>query len=111
MSKKLSAALQLGGALAIAGALIAFAVSDIDLKWVGLGGFSALIFGYLGYLNKDLWKVPRFWLTLVALACIHSVLLIESLLGRRSFPVLAFVILGPIECGLLHVLLRRLYAP
>ncbi|SPE22129.1 exported hypothetical protein [Acidobacteriia bacterium SbA2] len=66
MNKVAIGAAQLLGAIALAGLCIALAFSKIEPSKLWPVWFTALLYGYLCYLSRSLWRRRLYWLVLAA---------------------------------------------
>jgi hypothetical protein len=84
---------------------------ELPLKWIGLVGETAVLFGYVGRAMRPYWRNGRFWAGFLGFFAAHSVVYIIVLLRTEQFPLLWFVFIGYLEWAalayLLHLLLRE----
>src|SRR5690242_20125545 len=67
------------------------AAPDLPLKWLGLIGLTAILFGYAIRNNRKNWSQPRFWGLVALLASVHFLLWIFLLI---RIPVVPILLLG-----------------
>jgi hypothetical protein len=101
-----TAILQLLGAVAIAGILIALALTQVDRTWVPLAGMTLFYFGLLLYGTRNLWKEVRYW-AVFALFVLQCLVLFEVQLARPAFPMIYYAVGGPLEVGLIYYILLK----
>jgi hypothetical protein len=71
--------------LAVGLTAFVFAICDIDAKWMALVFQTALVFGCLISWSRRLWKVPGFWLFVLASVIAHLVLMITIVHMTEKF--------------------------
>jgi hypothetical protein len=67
---------------------------ELPVKWIGLTGETAVLFGYVGRAMRRYWRRSRFWAGFLGFFVVHSVLYIVVLMRVERFPLLNFVFIG-----------------
>ncbi len=84
---------------------------ELPLKWIGLVGETAVLFGYGVRAMRPYWRNGRFWAGFLGFLTAHSVVYTLVLLRVEQFPLLWFVFIGYLEwvalAYVLDVLLRQ----
>jgi hypothetical protein len=84
---------------------------NLPLKWIGLVGETAALFGYVARAMRSYWGNSRFWAGFLGFFAAHSVAFVIVLLRVQQFGLLWFVFIGYAEwlalAYLLGLLLRE----
>lgn len=68
-----------------------------SIRWWGLGISTAGTFGYALQWCKRYWRLPRLWLTFIALLLVHSVIYVVVLLNVQEWRLMWFAFIGTAE--------------
>lgn len=82
--------------------------TELPLKWIGFGGETAIIFGYMIREKSRLRRLSRFWFVLSSLLVAHLIVGFAILERVESVPLLLIASLGAIEFGALEACLGAL---
>lgn len=83
----------------------------LPLKWLGFVGNTVLMFGYVIHANRLRWRSSKFWTWLGALLSLHTVAAVAVLLRVSDVPLIYYIVLMPLEYGLVATLLERRLGP
>lgn len=67
---------------------------ELPLRWLGLAGETAVVFGYLLRTMRPYWGVGRFWAGFSGFLCVHLAACAALLLRMDHFGLLWFVFIG-----------------
>jgi len=81
---------------------------ELPLKWIGLAGETAVLFGYVGRAMRAYWRHARFWAGFVGFFAAHLVACVILLLNVERFPLFWFVPIAYLEWVALAYLLGLL---
>jgi hypothetical protein len=84
---------------------------NLPMKWIGFGGMTALVFGYLIHNNAKRWRVARFWLLLTAALITHVAVGTAALANIKTVPLLLWGPIGAMEFGALALFLAAFTHP
>ena len=106
MRKALVPALQLLGAIAFAGILIAVAASNVDMRVVVVVWWTAITFGFLVYYTRDLRRSWAYWVILSCALPLHVLGLAKLETSGAQITALGYTLISLVEFAvLLFVLL------
>ena len=84
---------------------------QLPLRWIGLAGETAAVFGYVARAMRPYWRRGRFWTGFLAFFVAHLAICVPLLLKVEQFGLLWFVFIGCAEwlalAYLLAILLRE----
>jgi len=109
MNRTAVAAFQILAALLFCAIAIYVAESDIDMRWVVVGGMTLVLFGFVCYRTKDFWGNPWYWATFGGWFALHSVAVVVVQRNRPMFPGMLYGIFGALESICLFGLLIFLF--
>ncbi len=78
-----------------------------SVRWWGLGGATAVTFGYPVRWYRRMWKVREFWLVFAGLLLAHLIAYVVVLRAVDRWPLLLFALITPGEWMLICPLLER----
>jgi hypothetical protein len=90
------------------GLLVAFSVhTGIPLTggWIGLVGYTGLLFWVVISRSRELWNQPSFWLVMVGLLAIHLIAFAAVLRRYPAWPMIWFFPIVVVEAGAFSVIL------
>jgi hypothetical protein len=97
MNRIAVAGFQILAALLFCAIAIYVAESDIDMKWVVIGGLTLLLFGFVCYRTKDFWGNPRYWATFGGWFVLHCVAVVMVQRNRPMIPGMYYGSFGTLE--------------
>lgn len=81
----------------------------ISVGWLGLVGFTPLIFWLVSRSQRRYWKRPTFWLAMTALLVLHVLAFVAILLRYPQWPLLWFVPVSLVEAAVFIAALGRVF--
>jgi hypothetical protein len=76
--------------------------SDAIARWGGLALNTIVLFEYMIRDSKPVWRVPAFWVLMLAMLSAHIVVFAAILLHARAWKVLWFLVMYPIEVPIFY---------
>ena len=101
-------------ALAVIGLLVAISVhtgTAFTGGWIGLIGYTCLLFWVTIGKSREHWHRPMFWLTIVSLLGVHLLVFIAVLRSYPQWRMIWFLPIVVIEAGLFWAVLDALFGP
>jgi CDP-diglyceride synthetase len=83
---------------------------ELPVGWLGLAGFTPVVFWAVIKPLRMYWKHPSFWLAVAALLVLHFLAFVVALLHYPRWPLLWFVPISVVEAGLLALILGKLFS-
>jgi hypothetical protein len=90
------------------GLLVAFSVhTGVALTggWIGLAGYTGLLFWVVISRSRERWYQPRFWLVVVGLFAVHLTAFAAVLRGYPAWPMIWFLPIVIVESAVFSVIL------
>ena len=81
-----------------------------SVGWLGLAGFTPLIFWSVVKSLRNRWKRPSFWLAVAALLVLHILAFAAVLTHYPRWPLLWFIPVSFIEAGVFVMILGKLFS-
>ena len=82
---------------------------SIAVGWLGLAGFTPLVFWTVIKASRRHWKRPAFWLAVGALMTVHILMFGGTLLYYPQWPLLWFIPVSIVEAAMFVVILAKLF--
>lgn len=80
----------------------------LNWGWIGLGGNTAVVFGFLIAWCRTAWKRLAFWITLTGLFVGHTAAYLFVLHRIKEWPLALYVVLNAVELVLFMSIFRKL---
>lgn len=96
------------GSLVGIGLLVAFSVhTGIALtgSWIGLAGYTSLLFWVVISRSRERWSQPKFWLVMVGLLAVHLIAFAAVLRSYPAWPMIWFLPIVIVESAAFSVIL------
>ena len=101
-------------ALAIIGLLVATSIrtgTSFTGGWIGLIGYTSLLFWVAIGKSREHWHRPMFWLTILGLLGIHLLAFVAVLRSYPQWRMIWFLPIVGVEAGLFWIVLDALFGP